>query len=184
MVASAGTVSLGGKACIIERAFMGGDCLVTGCVPSKAFIKSASVAHKIRTGSEFGLEIQGEVKVNFEKVMERMRKIRTEISHHDGAENFGKEYGVDIYLGEGTFKDENTIVVNGKEIKFLRACIATGGRPRIPKTSGIDEIHYYTSENIWNMTEQPKRLLIVGGGPIGTELGQSFQRLGTQVTII
>ena len=152
MVTSAGTVIMGGKALMIERNFMGGDCLVTGCVPSKAFIKSASMAHKIKTGSEFGLEIEG-FKVNFPKVMERMRTVRAEIGHHDSAENFSKQYGVDIMLGEAKFIDGNTISVNGGEpIKFLKACVCTGGRPRVPETPGLNDIPYYTSENIFNMT--------------------------------
>merc|ERR1711990_149485 len=116
MVTAAGTVWMGGKALMIERNFMGGDCLVTGCVPSKAFIKSASIANKIKKGAEFGLEIEGEVKVNFPKVMERMRKIRANIGHHDSAANFSKEHGIDIMLGEAKFVDRNTISVNGEPI--------------------------------------------------------------------
>ena len=133
MVTTGATAFLGGSALMIERNFMGGDCLVTGCVPSKAFLKSASVAHKLRNGAAYGLEIEGEVKVNFGKVMERMRKIRAEISHHDSAENFSKQHGVDIMLGQAKFVDKNTISINGKEIKFFKATICTGGRPRIPQ---------------------------------------------------
>ena len=145
---------MGGKALMIERNFMGGDCLVTGCVPSKAFIKSASIAHKLRKGAEFGLDISGEIKVNFPKVMERMRRIRGEIGHHDGAANFSKQYGMDIMFGEAKFIDKNTIIVNGGEpIKFLRACICTGGRPRIPNNiPGLSDIPHYSSENVFNMT--------------------------------
>ena len=152
MVTAAGTVYMGGKALMIERNFMGGDCLVTGCVPSKAFIKSASIAHKIKNGAEFGLEIEGEVKINFHKVMERMRRIRAEIAHHDSAENFSKQYGIDIMLGEAKFIDKSTISVNGNPIKFVKACICTGGRPRVPDTEGLINIPYYTSENIFNIT--------------------------------
>ena len=115
MVTAAATAFMGGSALMIEKAFMGGDCLVTGCVPSKAFLKSASVAHKLRHGAEqYGLEIRGSVKVNFPKVMERMRKIRAEIAVHDSAENFSKEHGIDIILGAAKFIDANTIEVNGK----------------------------------------------------------------------
>ena len=153
MVTAGATGFLGGSALMIERHFMGGDCLVTGCVPSKAFLKSASIAHKLRSGAEnYGVEIQGQVKVNFGKVMERMRKIRAEIAVHDSAENFSKEHGIDIILGEAKFVNENTLTVNGKEIKFFKACICTGGRPRVPKYLGLNEVPYYTSENIWNMT--------------------------------
>lgn len=111
--------------------------------------------------------------------MERMRKIRAEIGQHDSAENFSKEHGIDIILGEAKFINQNTILVNGKEIKFFKACICTGGRPRIPSVPGVRDIPYYTSENIWNMQQQPEHLLIIGAGPIACELGQGFQRLGT-----
>jgi len=174
LISAAGASISGAKACIIERAFMGGDCLVTGCVPSKAFLASASIAHKVRTASDFGIEVEGEVKVNFPKLMERMRKIRAQISHHDGTDFFSKKFGLDIHHGEASFKDKNTIVVDGKEIKFVKAAICTGGRPRIPDISGLKDIPFYTSENIFNLTVQPKSLLVIGGGPIGCELGQGF----------
>ena len=116
--------------------------------------------------------------------MERMRRIRAEIAVHDSAENFSKEHGVAIILGEAKFVNENTIIVNGQEIKFFKACICTGGRPRVPNYLGINEIPYYTSENIWNMTVQPERMLIIGAGPIACELGQGFQRLGTDVIML
>jgi len=116
--------------------------------------------------------------------MERMRKIRAEISIHDSAENFSKTHGIDIMLGAAKFINPNTISVNGKEIKFFKACICTGGRPRRPEVPGVNEIPYMTSENVWNLTLQPQSLLIVGAGPIACELGQGFQRLGTQVTML
>jgi len=177
MVTTGATSFLGGSALMIERAFMGGDCLVTGCVPSKAFLKSASMAHKLKKGvaEQYGLELEeGQVKVNFPKVMERMRKIRAEIAVHDSAENFSKEHGMDIILGAAKFVDPNTISVNGKQIKFFKACICTGGRPRVPDTPGIKSVPHYTSENIWNMNKQPEKMLIVGAGPIACELGQGF----------
>lgn len=152
MVTAGGTSFMGGTALMIEKSFMGGDCLVSGCVPSKAFLKSASMAHRLRHGAEnYGLEIQG-VKVNFGKVMERMRKIRAEIAVHDSAENFSKTHGIDIILGEAKFIDQNTIKVNGKEIKFFKACICTGGRPRMANVPGVKEIPTMSSENVWNLT--------------------------------
>lgn len=113
MVTAAGTSLMGGKALMIERSFMGGDCLVTGCVPSKAFLKSAKIAHIIRNGNKFGLEIEGEIKIDFAKVMERMKRIRAEIAEKDSAENFSKEYDIELILGEAKFKDKDTITVNG-----------------------------------------------------------------------
>lgn len=171
MVSTAGTAFMGGKALMIERNFMGGDCLVTGCVPSKAFIRAATVAHQVRTAAKYGVEINGTVKINFGKVMERMRKVRAEIAVHDSAEHFSRTHGIDIILGSAKFVDKNTIRVNGKDIRFTRANICTGGRPKVPQWPGLENIKYYTSENIFNLTEQPKKLILVGTGPIGCELG-------------
>ena len=106
--------------------------------------------------------------------MERMRRVRAEIAVHDSAENFSKEHGIDIILGEARFLNPNTILVNGKEIRFFKACICTGGRPRIPNYLGLSDVPHYTSKNIWYMTVQPDRLLIIGAGPIACELGQGF----------
>ena len=184
MVSAAGSASIGAKSCMIERGFMGGDCLVTGCVPSKAFIKAANVAHTVKNCADYGVKINGEVEVDFPAVMERMKRIRADISNHDAAKNFTDHYGVNIFMGHGMFKDKNTIVVNGQELKFNKAVIATGGRPLVPNYPGLDKVKFYNSDNIWNLTEQPKKLLIVGSGPIGSELGQAFARLGTEVTML
>jgi len=116
--------------------------------------------------------------------MNRMKKIRAQISHSDGARRFTDFYGVEIYMGHAKFTGKNSVMVNGKELKFSKACIASGGRPKMPKIEGLDKVKFYTSDSIFNMTVQPKRLLIVGSGPIGCELGQGFARLGTQVTMI
>jgi pyruvate/2-oxoglutarate dehydrogenase complex dihydrolipoamide dehydrogenase (E3) component len=116
--------------------------------------------------------------------MENLRKKRAHIGHHDACERFIKVYGIDIFLGEAKFISKNEIECNGKVLKFSRAVIASGGRPRVPRAPGFDKIRYYTSENIFNLTEQPKNVLVIGGGPIGAELGQSFQRLGSQVTFL
>ena len=116
--------------------------------------------------------------------MERMKRIRADISNNDSAKHFTDHYGVNIFMGHGMFKDKNTIVVNDQELKFNKAVIATGGRPLVPKYPGLDKVKFYNSDNIWNLTEQPKKLLIVGSGPIGSELGQAFARLGTEVTML
>lgn len=116
--------------------------------------------------------------------MERVRAVRAEIGEKDSPDNFSKEYDVDIILGEASFKDKNTITVNGRDIKFLKATICTGASPNVPNIKGLNTISYMTSENVFNLTKQPKSMLIVGGGPISCELGQAFQRLGTQVSIV
>jgi pyruvate/2-oxoglutarate dehydrogenase complex dihydrolipoamide dehydrogenase (E3) component len=153
MVTSAATAMLGAKAALIERGFIGGDCLVTGCVPSKAFLKAANVAHTARTASEYGVIIEGEVRVDFPKVMERVRKIRAEISKGDSAERFAKYYGAHIFMGQGEFTGPNKISVNGKELSFKKAVIATGARAFVPNIPGLKDVKYYTNDNIFNLTQ-------------------------------
>lgn len=137
----------------------------------------------MKTAKEYGIEIEGEMKVNFPALMERMKRIRAEISKNDSAKRFTDHYGLDIYMGQAKFLSPETVEVNGKVLKFKKACIASGGRPRIPDYAGLYQIKYYTSDNIFNLVVQPKKMLIVGTGPIGCELGQSFARLGTKVTM-
>ena len=116
--------------------------------------------------------------------MNRMKDIRAQISKSDGAKKFTDYYGVEIFLGHAKFTSKNSVEVNGKTLKFNKAVIASGGRPRIPEIEGLEKVKYYTSDSIFNMTEQPQSLMILGSGPIGCELGQGFARLGTEVTIV
>lgn len=171
LVTAAGAAGVGAKVALIERQFMGGDCLNTGCVPSKAFLKASNVMHACRTSGEYGVEIQGEIKCNFEKVMNRMQKIRAQVSENDSAMRFSKALGIDVYLGHGVFTGKNSVSVNGQTLQFSKCCIATGGKPYVPPIPGLDEVPYYTSDNIWNLKVQPKKLVIVGAGPIGSEMG-------------
>jgi pyruvate/2-oxoglutarate dehydrogenase complex dihydrolipoamide dehydrogenase (E3) component len=171
LVTCFGAALLGARCCIIERGFFGGDCLVTGCVPSKAFIKAASVVHTLKNCEQFGVRIKGEVEVDFAAVMERMRRIRADISKNDAAKRATDRYGADVFLGHASFTSRNSVNVNGKELKFNKACIATGARPAIPNIKGLESVPYCTSDNIFNLTTQPKTMLIVGAGPIGCELG-------------
>jgi len=138
---------------MIEQTFTGGDCLVTGCVPSKAFIHAANVAHTCRQeAAELGITV-GEVKVDFAKVMSRMRKIRAGIAENDSVQRFSKGIGCDVFLGAAKFVSKNEIEVNGKTLKFTKCAIATGALPIVPEVEGIEQVKYYTSENIWNMNE-------------------------------
>ena len=137
LVTAVGSSIYGAKACMIERSLIGGDCLVSGCVPSKAFLKACNVAHTVKTCSEFGVEITGEVKINFKALMDRMKKIRADISNHDAAKNWTDEYGLDIYMGHAKFASRDTVEINGSTLRFAKACIATGGRPHIPDYPGI-----------------------------------------------
>ena len=185
LVTAAGSAGVGAKVALIERNFLGGDCLNTGCVPSKAFLKCANVIHSAKTAAEYGIEITGEIKCNFKVVMERMRKIRAEISENDSANRFSKALGIDVYMGHAKFTGKNSVEINGKTLTFLKACIATGGRPAKPDfITGIDTVPHFISDNVFNMKTQPQNMVVIGAGPIGAELGQAFQRLGSNVTFV
>ncbi len=181
LVTAAGTAGLGGKVALIERGLMGGDCLNTGCVPSKCVIRSSRAAHEVRNAAAFGIRAR-DVEVDFAAVMERMRRIRSRVSAHDAAERF-RDKGVDVFLGEGRFVGEGKVEVAGKTLEYARACIATGARALALPIDGLAEAGYLTNETVFSLTERPRRLAVIGGGPIGCELGQAFARLGCEVTI-
>ena len=183
LVSAAGAAGLGAKVALIERNLLGGDCLNVGCVPSKAVIRAARAAHDARTGAEFGVHHAGEPQIAFAAAMERMRRLRAGISEHDSAERFRK-LGVDVFIGNSRFVDSSTIEVDGKRLQFNRAVIATGARAAEPAIRGLREAGYYTNETIFTLTELPRRLAVIGAGPIGCELAQSFQRFGSQVTLL
>lgn len=183
LVTAAGAAGLGARVALIERHLMGGDCLNVGCVPSKTLLRSARAAAEVRGAAEFGVVLPGDaVTVDFAGVMERVRALRAGISRHDSAKRF-RELGVDVFLGHGNFLDRETIEVSGRKLLFKRAVIATGGRAADPKIDGLAEAGFLTNETVFSLTEQPARLAVIGGGPIGCELAQAFQRLGTRVTL-
>jgi pyruvate/2-oxoglutarate dehydrogenase complex dihydrolipoamide dehydrogenase (E3) component/uncharacterized membrane protein YdjX (TVP38/TMEM64 family) len=182
LVSAAGAAGLGARVALIERNLLGGDCLNVGCVPSKGVIRAARAAHDGQNGSAFGVA-HASPAVDFAAVMERMRRLRAGISSHDSAARFRK-LGVDVYLGEGRFVAPNTIEVDGRRLEFSRAVIATGARAAALPIPGLAEAGYYTNETIFTLTELPRRLLVVGAGPIGCELAQAFQRFGSDVTLI
>ncbi len=184
LVAAAGAAAMGAKVALIERHLMGGDCLNVGCVPSKAIIRSGHAAHDLRTADRFGVHVSGEVEVDFPGVMERMRRIRAAISPHDSARRFSEHYGVEVFFGSARFTGRNTVDVDGTSLRFAKAVIATGARADVPPIPGLAEAGFLTNHNVFNLTEQPKRLAVVGCGPIGSELAQTFARLGTEVTTI
>jgi pyruvate/2-oxoglutarate dehydrogenase complex dihydrolipoamide dehydrogenase (E3) component len=173
---------MGAKVALIERNLMGGDCLNVGCVPSKAIISAARVAATIRDADEFGIHADS-VRVDFAKVMERMRSLRAGISRHDSAKRF-QELGVDVFIGNGSFTSSSTIEVAGQTLDFKRAVIATGARAAKLPIPGIDDINPLTNETLFSLTELPARLTVIGGGPIGSEMAQAFARFQCQVTQI
>ena len=183
LVSAAGAAGLGAKVALIERNLLGGDCLNVGCVPSKGLIRAARAAHDACNGADFGIALLGGTQVNFAAAMERMRRLRAGISEHDSAERFRK-LGVEVFIGDGRFVDAKTIEVDGKRLRFDRAVIATGARATEPPITGLRDAGYYTNETIFTLTELPQRLAVIGAGPIGCELAQSFQRFGSQVTLL
>lgn len=183
LVTSAGAAGVGAKVAIIERALMGGDCLNVGCVPSKAIISAARAYAAVRDAARFGVNVPDGVTMDFGKAMERMRKLRSDISPVDSVKRFN-ELGVDVFLGQAKFIDSNTIEVAGRQLKFVKAVIATGARAAAPAITGLEEVPYLTNENLFTLTELPKRFGIIGAGPVGAEMAQSFARFGSEVTLV
>ncbi|KAF0244514.1 MAG: Dihydrolipoyl [Planctomycetota bacterium] len=182
LVTAAGGAGLGAKVALVEKHFLGGDCLNVGCVPSKAVIRASRVVGELRRAAQFGVNVKS-FEVDFGKAMEHMRRVRTKISHHDSVERFSK-LGVDIFLGEPRFTGPNTVEVDGQTLKFSKAVIATGARAVKPPIPGLAEAGFLTNENVFNLTERPRRLAVIGAGPIGCELAQAFQRLGCEVSLL
>lgn len=183
LVTAAGAAGLGAKVALIERDLMGGDCLNVGCVPSKGLISSARIARTIKHAAEFGVNTAERPEVDFPRVMERMRRLRASISPHDSAARF-RDLGVDVFLGQGKFVSSDTIEVGGQSLKFKKAVIATGARAAAPPIPGLDQVPYLTNETVFSLTELPRRLAIIGAGPIGCEMAQAFIHFGSQVFLV
>jgi len=182
LVTAAGAAGLGAKVALVERHLLGGDCLNVGCVPSKTIIRSSRVSGDLQDALQFGLRVPEGTEVDFPAVMERMRRLRAKISEHDSARRF-RQLGVDVFLGDGRFSGPDTVEVDGKTLKFKKAVIATGTRPVHPKIEGLAEAGFLTNETVFSLTERPRRLAVIGGGPIGCELAQAFRRLGSKVIL-
>lgn len=182
LVSAAGAAGLGARAALIERELLGGDCLTVGCVPSKGVIGAARAWHAARSAEArfAGPRVAGAG--DFAAAMERMRRIRAEISHHDSAERFAG-LGIDVYQGHARFVAPDSLEVDGQRLTFRRAVIATGGRAAAPPIPGLDDVRFLTNESIFSLTELPPRLGIIGGGPIGCEMAQAFGRLGSRVSL-
>ena len=170
------------KVALIEKDKMGGDCLNTGCVPSKALIKSAKVAHTITKSKEFGINASIE-SIDFQKAMNRVHEIIAKVEPHDSIERY-TELGVDCITGNAKIISPWEVEVNGKIITTKNITISTGASPFVPPIKGIQDIKYLTSNNLWKINEKPERFVVLGGGPIGLEMAQSFNRLGSSVTVI
>ncbi|MEC9358705.1 MAG: FAD-dependent oxidoreductase [Pseudomonadota bacterium] len=168
------------KVTLIERDRMGGDCLNTGCVPSKALIRSSRYAAQLKEGANYGFrDVAGQA--DFKAVMQRVRDVVREIEPHDSVERYS-ELGVDCVRGEARIVDPWTVEVEGRRLTARDIVVATGAAPFVPPLPGLEAVPYLTSENLWDLDELPPRLIVLGGGPIGCELSQAFARLGSQVS--
>ena len=184
LIVAAGAAGLGAKVALIEKHLMGGDCLNVGCVPSKALIRSSRTVGEIWNASKFGVHVSNGAEVDFAAVMERLRRIRTRISDVDSVQRYQDKLGVDVFLGSGRFTSNNTVEVAGQTLRFKKAVIATGARALQPQIPGLQEAGYLTNETVFNLTERPQRLAVIGAGPIGCELAQAFRRLGSEVVLL
>lgn len=183
LVCAAGAAGMGAKVALIERRLMGGDCLNVGCVPSKALIRAGKAVADARAASDFGVQGAEHATVDFEQVMERMRRLRARISPHDSAARF-RDLGIDVFIGEAAFRDDRSVRVGDATLEFSRAVIATGGRAIAPPIPGLEDAGYLTNESIFSLTQLPARLAVIGAGPIGSEMAQSFARFGSKVTVL
>ena len=181
LVTAAGAAGLGAKVALVERHALGGDCLNVGCVPSKGVIRAARAAYEASHSDDFGVRTAG-VTVDFAAVMERMRRLRAGIAHHDSASRF-RELGVDVFLGEARFTGRDTVKVGEKTLHFARAVVTTGARAVVLPIPGLKEASPLTNETVFDLAVLPQRLLVIGAGPIGCELAQSFRRFGSEVTL-
>ncbi len=183
LVSAIGAAGLGARVAIVERHLMGGDCLNVGCVPSKGVLRASRAAAAVRDAASYGVRVEGPVDVDFAAAMERMRRLRAGISHNDSAHRLAK-LGIDVFFGVARFVADDAVEVAGARLDFARAVIATGGRPSIPPVPGLAEAGFLTNETVFSLTELPRRLVIVGAGPIGCELAQAFRRFGSVVTVV
>ena len=179
---AAGAAQMGARTILIEKGKMGGDCLNYGCVPSKALIAASHAAHQVRTSSRFGVNGH-EPEIDFSKVHGHVHGVIGAIAPHDSVERF-ESLGVEVIQGAARFVSLREIEVNGIRIRARRFVIATGSSPAVPPIPGLDGVPYRTNETIFDLTERPDHLVVIGGGPIGSELAQAHRRLGAEVTMI
>jgi len=182
LVAAHAAAALGAKVALIERHLLGGDCLNVGCVPSKAIIRTSRLYAEMRHATQYGAQIPGDIRVDFPAVMQRMRSIRARISRADSVRRLTAA-GVDVFFGAARFAGTEALTVDGTTLRFKKAMIATGSHPDTPSIPGLVEAGYLTNENVFNLTELPRRLLVIGGGPLGCELAQAFSRFGSKTII-
>lgn len=184
LAAAHAAAALGAKVALIERHLLGGTCLNIGCVPSKTVIRTSRLYAEMRQAEQYGARIPTGIRVDFSAVMQRMRAIRAHISNADSVQRL-VEAGVDVFFGQACFAGSDTLKVDdGATLHFKKAMIATGARPNTPSIPGLVEAGYLTNRNVFDQTELPRRLLVIGGGPLGCEMAQAFCRFGARTTIV
>ncbi|HET9818732.1 MAG TPA: mercuric reductase [Rhodanobacteraceae bacterium] len=174
---------LGAKVALVERHLIGGNCLNIGCVPSKAIIRTSRVYADMRNAARYGACAPSDLRVDFAVAMERMRGVRARLSRGISVEVL-TEMGVDVFFGMASFTGNDALEVDGATLRFRKAIIASGARPDTPDIPGLAEAGYFTNENVFDLTEPPRSLLVIGGGPLGCEMAQAFCRLGVKTTIV
>ena len=183
LVAARGAAALGAKVALVERHLLGGDCLNYGCVPSKTLIRSSRLYAEMRNAPNYGLPRPEAIHVDFPMAMERMRRTRARISRVDSASRLAAD-GIDVFFGSARFTSVDTVDVDGLPLRFRKAMIATGSRSMLPTIPGLTEAGYLTNETVFDLTELPQSLLVIGGGPLGCELAQAFCRFGCRTVIV
>ena len=182
LMAAQFAASFGVRVVLVDRQRLGGDCLWTGCVPSKTLLRAAHVADAMRHAARYGLTATEPV-IDFQAVMARVRAAQTDIYSDETPESW-REKGIDVALGEASFINPQTLRVGDWEISARHYLVASGAVPLVPNIPGLKDTPYLTYETIWDMAELPAHLIVVGGGPIGCEMAQAFRRLGSEVTVI
>jgi pyruvate/2-oxoglutarate dehydrogenase complex dihydrolipoamide dehydrogenase (E3) component len=183
LTTAATAAALGVRVALVERHLLGGTCVNTGCVPSKAIIRTARAYAEMRDAARYGACMPADIQVNFAAAMERVRHIRSHLSGNESVRKLVAD-GVDVFFGNAQFTGADSLTVNGARLCFDKAIIATGARPHVPAIPGLREAGYLTNASVFNLTELPPRLLVIGGGPLGCELAQAFCRLGAHTTIV
>src|SRR5450755_117139 len=183
LVAAGAAASTGVRVAVVERALLGGSCLNVACIPSKAIIRTSRLYAEMRNADHYGAQVPVEVRVDFPAAMQRMRRIRARISRVDSVRRLSAD-GVDVFLGDAHFTGRDSLSVDGTALRFRKAVVATGARPDTPSIAGLAEAGYLTNENVFDLTELPPSLLVIGGGPLGCELAQAFGRFGARTTIV
>jgi pyruvate/2-oxoglutarate dehydrogenase complex dihydrolipoamide dehydrogenase (E3) component len=183
LVTAAGAAAVGARVALVEKNRLGGECLWTGCVPSKAYLKAARVANQVRTASRYGVRVPTDLVVDFEGVVQHMRDVQGAIEHHDDPERF-RQLGVDVIEGEAFIEGPHSVRVGDRRLETRAIVVATGSRTRIPPIAGLEDVEWIDHEGIFQIEKHPESMIVLGGGPIGIEQAQVFQRLGTKVSVV